>query len=350
MFRFQRVETINSWTIIATRIGSVLAAVALGAVLFAATGYDVPMLAKSVARGSFGNLFALEDLGLLISPLILTGLAAAVTLRMGLWNIGGEGQFYAGAMAATVIGVEVHGDPAVMLLVLGIGGFLGGMIWILIPALARAYLAVDEIITTLLLNFVAILLVNFISTGPLRDPGQAVTSATARIPYEVPTLIGDLHLGLGVAVALAVVMALVMAYSRWGYEVRLAGANRFAAHYAGIPVPRRLLQTMLLSGGMAGIAGMLEVAGTVHRLQGGISNNFGYLGVMVAVLAGGQPIGVVPAAVLMGIILNGGIVLQSYGVSIYEVLALTGLILLFIAVGEQLAYFRIPRAARRPVR
>ena len=350
MFRFHRIESINPWTIIATRIVSVVAALALGGAVFAVAGYDVPRLAGDVTRGSFGNLFALEDLGLLVSPLILTGLAAAVALRIGLWNIGGEGQFYAGATAATVIGLGVHGNPDVMLVALGVAGFLGGALWILIPALARAYLAVDEIITTLLLNFVAILFVNYLSTGPLRDPAQAVTSATARIPYEVPTLIGDLHWGLGVAVALAVVLALVLSYSRWGYEVRLAGANRFAAHYAGIPVPRRLLQTMLLSGGIAGLAGMLEVTGTVHRLQGGISNNFGYLGVMVAVLAGGQPIAVLPAAVLMGIILNGGIVLQIYGVSIYEVLALTGLILLFIAVGEQLAYYRIPRAAPRPAR
>jgi general nucleoside transport system permease protein len=350
MFRFYRVESINIWTMIATRVISVIAALAFGGALFAVAGYDVPMLADDVTRGSFGNLFALEDLGLLVSPLILTGLAAAVTLRIGLWNIGGEGQFYAGAIAATVVGLKVDGNPAIMLAVLGTAGFIGGAFWILVPALARAYLAVDEIITTLLLNFVAILFVNYLSTGPLRDPGQAVTSATARIPYEVPTLAGDLHWGLGVAVALAVGMALVLAYSRWGYEVRLAGANRFAAHYAGVAVPRRLLETMLLSGGIAGLAGMLEVTGTVHRLQGGISNNFGYLGVMVAVLAGGQPIGVLPAAVLMGIILNGGIVLQTYGVSIYEVLALTGLILLFIAVGEQLAYYRIPRSARRPAR
>jgi ABC-type uncharacterized transport system permease subunit len=350
MFRFHRVESIKPRTIVATRVVSVVAALLLGGALFAAAGYDVPMLADNVTRGSFGNLFALEDLGLLVSPLILTGLAAAVTLRIGLWNIGGEGQFYAGAIAATAIGLKVHGNPGVMLVVLAVAGFLGGAIWILIPALARAYLAVDEIITTLLLNFVAVLFVNYLSTGPLRDPGQAVTSATARVPYEVPTLDGDLHWGLVVAVIIAVVMALVLAYSRWGYEVRLAGANRFAAHYAGVPVSLRLLQTMLLSGGLAGLAGMLEVTGTVHRLQGGISNNFGYLGVMVAVLAGGNPIGVLPAAVLMGIILNGGIVLQSYGVSIYEVLALTGLILLFIAVGEQLAYYRIPRAARQRIR
>ena len=120
-----------------------------------------------------GNLFALEDLGLLVSPLILTGLAAAVTLRIGLWNIGGEGQFYAGAIAATVIGINVQGNPGIMLVVLAAAGFIGGALWILIPALARAYLAVDEIITTLLLNFVALLLVNYLSTGVLRDPSQA---------------------------------------------------------------------------------------------------------------------------------------------------------------------------------
>jgi simple sugar transport system permease protein len=349
MVRFHRVASISPWTIVATRIVSVIAALAVGGLLFAVAGYDVPKLAMSVAVGSLGNQFALEDLGLLVAPLILTGLAAAVTLRIGLWNIGGEGQFYAGAIAASVVGIYVQGNPSVMLVVLAIAGFIGGSLWILIPALSRAYLSVDEIITTLLLNFVAVLFVHYLSTGPMRDPKQAVTSATARIPYEVPAMFDVLHWGFGIAVIVAIVLALMLAYSRWGYEVRLAGANRHAANYAGVPVRRRLLQTMLLSGGLAGLAGMLEVAGTVHRLQGGISNNFGYLGIMVAVLAGGLPIGVLPAAVLMGVILNGGIVLQSYGVSIYEVLALTGLILLFIAVGEQLAYYRIPRATRRLV-
>jgi simple sugar transport system permease protein len=234
-----------------------------------------------------------------------------------------------------------------MLVLMFVAGFVGGALWIVIPALARAYLAIDEIITTLLLNFVAVLLVNYLCTGPMRDGQQAVTSASGRVPYEMPELSGDLHWGIVVALGLVVVMALALAYTGWGYQVRVAGANRHAAHYAGIPVRRRLMQVMLLSGGIAGVAGMLEIAGTVHRLQGGISNNFGYLGVMVAVLAGGLPIAVLPAALLMGIILNGGIVLQAYGVSTYEVLALTGLVLLFIAVGEQLAYYRLANVRAR---
>jgi simple sugar transport system permease protein len=348
MIRFQRLASISPLTVVATRVIAVVAALLVGGAAFAVAGFDVPELARNVVTTSLGTQFGLEDLGLLVSPLILTGLAAAVTLRIGLWNIGGEGQFYAGAIAATVVGLNVGGSDVVMLPLMLVAAFAGGAGWILIPALARAYLAIDEIITTLLLNFVAVLFVNYLCTGPMRDPHQAVTSASERVPYEMPELSGDLHWGLVVAVVLVVVMALALSFTTWGYEVRLAGANRHAAHYAGVPVRKRLMQVMLLSGGIAGIAGMLEIAGTVHRLQGGISNNFGYLGVMVAVLAGGLPIGVLPAAVLMGIILNGGIVLQAYGVSTYEVLALTGLVLLFIAVGEQLAYYRPIRLRALP--
>jgi simple sugar transport system permease protein len=346
MIRFQRLASISPATVIITRVLAVIAALLVGGAFFALAGFDVPELAGNVVTTSLGTEFGLEDLGLLVSPLILTGLAAAVTLRIGLWNIGGEGQFYAGAIAATVVGLNVGGSDWVMLPLMGVAAFAGGAAWILIPALARAYLAIDEIITTLLLNFVAVLFVNYLCTGPMRDPHQAVTSASERVPYEMPELSGALHYGLVVALVLVVAMAMALSFTTWGYEVRVAGANRHCAHYAGVPVRKRLMQVMLLSGGIAGIAGMLEIAGTVHRLQGGISNNFGYLGVMVAVLAGGLPIGVLPAAVLMGIILNGGIVLQAYGVSTYEVLALTGLVLLFIAVGEQLAYYRPIRAAR----
>ena len=347
--RLQRVAAIGPVTIIGTRIVSVIAALIVGGILFALAGYDVIALAGTVVSASLGSLFGLEDLGLLYSPLILTGLAAAVALRIGLWNIGGEGQFYAGTIAATVTGLYLSGPAVVMLPLMAVAGFAGGAAWVMIPALARAWLAIDEIITTLLLNFVAVLLVNYLCTGPMRDQSQAVTSATARIPYDIPPLLDDLHAGLLVSVATVIVMALLFAYTGWGYEVRLAGSNRHAARYAGIAVRRRLLQVMLLSGGLAGLAGMLEVVGTVHRLQGGISNNYGYLGIMIAVLAGGVPIAVLPAALLMALILNGSTVLQAYGVSSYEVLALTGLVLLFTAMGERLAYYRLPRrVAKQP--
>ena len=162
-------------------------------------------------------------------------------------------------------------------------GLVGGAVWILIPTLARAYANVNELITTLLLNFVAILLVYYVSTGPWRD--RTANSATARLSAEIPEFWGTVHWGLPVAIVVALAVAGLLAFSRWGYEVRLAGSNPSAAHYAGIPARRHLVTVMLLSGAIAGLAGMLELAGTVHRLQGGISNNYGYLGIMVAVLA-----------------------------------------------------------------
>jgi simple sugar transport system permease protein len=345
--RVHRVAAIGPLMVFATRVVSVILALLVGGGFFALAGYDVPMLATEVVSSSLGSLFGIEDLGLLLSPLILTGLAAAVAIRIGLWNIGGEGQFYAGAIAATVVGLYVQGPEWLMLIAMGIAGLAGGAVWILIPALARAYLAIDEIITTLLLNFVAILLVYYLCTGPMLDPTHSVTTATARVPYDIPPLLDELHWGLGVAVLTAVLMALLFAYTGWGYEVRLAGSNRHAAHYAGVPVRTRLMQVMLLSGALAGLAGMLEVVGTVHRLEGGISNNYGYLGVMIAVLAGGVPLAVLPAALLMAVILNASIVLQAYGVSTYEVLALTGLILLFTAMGERLAYYRFLPSIKR---
>jgi simple sugar transport system permease protein len=345
--RFQRVATIGLPTLLFSRVLSVAFALCLGGLLFGLCGYDAPRLAANVVSASFGDLFGLEDLGLIWSPLILTGLAAAVALRIGLWNIGGEGQFYAGAIAATMVGLHVHAPLGAALVLMALAGFAAGAAWILVPAIARAWLAVDEIITTLLLNFVAALLVTYLCTGPMRDPANAVTAASAHIPYEIPPLLDDLHWGFAVSIGLVAAVALLFVRSVWGYEVRLAGANRHAAAYAGVAVQRRIMEVFLLSGGIAGLAGMLEVAGTVHRLEGGISNNFGYVGIMVAALAGASPLAILPASLLMALLLNAGIVLQSYGVSKYAVLALTGLVLLSAAVGERLAYYR-PAPRLRP--
>jgi simple sugar transport system permease protein len=210
----------------------------------------------------------------------------------------------------------------------------------LIPTLARAYAGVSELITTLLLNFVGTLLAYYVSTGPWLDPGGHALGTTARVRHNVPEIWGDVHWGFPLAIVLTLLVAGVLNFTRWGYEVRLAGSNAQAALYAGIPFRRHLITVMLLSGAIAGIAGMLEVAGTVHRLQGGISNNFGYLGIMVAVLARGSAIGVLAGAALMAVILNSGIILQTQGVNTSTVLAITGLILFFTAIGDELAHYR----------
>jgi general nucleoside transport system permease protein len=193
------------------------------------------------------------------------------------------------------------------------------------------------------LNFVAALLVYYVATGPWRDRVGMANSSTATVPAEIPELWGIVHWGFPFAILLAIGLSLLISNSRWGYEVRLAGSNPSAAKYAGIPVRRHLITVMLLSGAVAGLAGMLEVAGTVHRLQGGISNNFGYIGIMVAVLARGSLIGVIFAGAFMAFIQNSGIILQTEGLTTSAVLAMTGLILFLTAIGEELSYYRITR-------
>lgn len=329
------------------RVLSVVLALVVSGLIMAAAGYRPLALAAQVLGNTFGSNFGLQDLALLLTPLLFTGLSVAVALRIGAWNIGAEGQFNIGALCAAGVALFVPGPFWLILPLMVLAGALGGALWILVPTLARAWADVSELITTLLLNFVAMLVVYYVATGPWLDPSGRALATTARLPVRVPELWGIVHWGLPVAVLLALLLALAFGLTRWGYEVRMAGSNAGAARYAGMPVTRHLVAVMLLSGALAGLGGMMEVAGTVGRLQGGISNNYGYLGIMVAVLARAAPLGVLASALLMAVILNGGIILQTQGLTTNTVLAMTGLILLFAAIGDELAHYRLRRIEGR---
>ncbi len=294
-FRIQYLPSPRPAIALLARVLAIVLALVTAGLVLAASGAQPIALASQVIKSTFGSSFGIEDVGLLVTPLILTGLAVSVALKIGAWNIGAEGQFYAGAFAATGVGLFIPGPTVVMLPLMFVAGALGGVVWILIPTLARAYANVSELITTLLLISSGILLVYYVSTGPWLDPGGHALATTARVRYDVPEFWGSLHWGLPIAVLLTIIVAGLLNFTRWGYEVRIAGSNPQAAKYAGMPFRRHLITVMLLSGAIAGIAGMLEIAGTVHRLQGGISNNFGYLGIMVAVLARGSALGVLAA-------------------------------------------------------
>jgi general nucleoside transport system permease protein len=342
-FRVQRLPSSHPAIAMAARIAAVITALLITALMLKFAGHDPLNLAHEVISSSLTDAFGLQDLGVLCIPLILTGLSVAVGLQIGAWNIGAEGQFYAGAFAATAIGLFIPAPDWLSIIMMIAGGLLAGAIWILVPTLAKAYADVNELISTLVLNFVAALLVYYVATGPWRDRVGMANSSTAAVPAEIPEFWGIVHWGLPGAVLLAVGLSLLLSNTKWGYEVRLSGSNPSAAKYAGIPVRRHLITVMLLSGAIAGLAGMLEVAGTVHRLQGGISNNFGYIGIMVAVLARGSMLGVILAGAFMAFIQNSGIILQTEGLTTSAVLAMTGLILFLTAIGEELSYYRITR-------
>lgn len=344
IWRIRRRTDVPLWLSVLVRFLSIAFALLLVGVVIKFSGLQPIALGQKAISQTLGSTYGLQQALILATPLIMTGLAVAVGMRMRLWNIGADGQLYMGAFVATGIALFVKGPPALMLVVMFLAGAIGGALWILVPALLRAYWNVNEIITTLLLNFVAVLLVNHFAIGPWRDTGAAILSATPRLPYLLP-VIGDTYLTYGIFIPLvvALLLRLFIQNTKWGYEIRVIGGSRGVAEFAGIPVLRQILTILLLSGALAGLAGMIEVSGTALRLSGTISNNYGYMGIIVAALANGSPIGVLIAGFLLAVLLNAGIVLQTSGLSVSAMLAINGVILIFAAVGEVLAQYKITR-------
>lgn len=238
------------------------------------------------------------------TPILFTGAAVAIAFRAGYYNIGAEGQLLAGAIAAAGLGMVVGPLPSPLAwLVLGVGGALAGAGWALVPALLRVRFRIDEVVTTLLLNPVALLLVNALLNGPWRDPVTGFPeSPRIAAAAEFPALLERSRLHLGFLLALAIVAAswFVLTRTAAGLRLRAVGSSPRAAAFAGIPVERTLLGAALASGAIAGLAGVSEVAGIQDRLTGGLSPGFGYTGIVVATLGGLTMPGVLLAAFLLG--------------------------------------------------
>ena len=238
------------------------------------------------------------------TPILLTGAAVAIAFRAGYWNIGAEGQLLLGAIAAAGIGTMVGGlPPPLALLLMVAGGAVLGATWALLPALLRVRFGIDEVVTTLLLNPVALLLVNGLLHGPWRDPATGFPeSPRIAASAEFPTLIdrSRLHLGFLLALVVIVVAWYVLARTPAGLRLRAAGLSPHGARFAGINVSRTLLGAALVSGAIAGIAGVSEVAGIQNRLTGGLSPGYGYTGIVVATLGTLTMPGVALAALFLG--------------------------------------------------
>ena len=238
------------------------------------------------------------------TPLLFTGVAVAIAFRAGYWNIGAEGQLLAGAIAAALAGMVVGGLPRVLAIAVMAGlGALGGAVWALAPALLRVHLGIDEVVTTLLLNPVALLVVTGLLNGPWRNPEtQFPESERISAKAEFPQIVSNSRLHLGFVLALTIVAAawLMLARTATGLRLRAVGLSPQAARFAGIRVERLLLGAALTSGAIAGIAGASEVAGINYQLTNGISSNFGYTGIVVATLGGLAMPGVLLAGLFLG--------------------------------------------------
>lgn len=345
-----RLEPIAQPTL-ARRLGfpalALIGTIIVGSLLALIAGANPLLTLGLIVKGAVGTKFALLETLNRATPLIFTGLAVAVAFRAKLWNIGAEAQLYAGAIVTVLLGTGAIGS-GLALPVSMIAAMLAGALVLLGPVLLKTKLGVDEVVTTLLLNFVMLLFVSYLLEGPMKDPmgmgwpKSAALIKEARLPRIVTGL--RLHWGFGVAIIAAVVLWLIEKRTTFGFEMRAVGQNPAAARFAGMPVNRVLVLTALLSGGLAGLAGWSEVAGLKGHLSLDLSPGYGYTGIVVAMLALLNPLAVVPSALFVAAVFVGSDSMsRAAGVPTYiaDMLLATGL--LFMVLALQLTRFRVVR-------
>lgn len=292
----------------------------------------------NIFSSTLGSAYGLSEIVVKMIPLILTAIAVALPSRIWLINVGGEGQLHIGALFATGGALHFSYLPAWILMpLIFVLGFLGGGLWAMISGILRARGWASETISTLLMNYVAILLVNFFVFGPWKDPESANYPQTAEFVGAaiLPALGGTrVHFGLVFAIVSLIIYYLLLSYTRWGLEMRAIGNNSEAAQRNGIPIARYIILLMFIGGGIAGLAGMSEVSAIQGRLRPGISPGYGFTGFLISWMSGGNPLGMVASAFLLAIIISGGDILQmAHGLPGSAVHILMSLIL-FVVLGR----------------
>ena len=349
-----RIERIPAPSRLATTVVSVLSfvlALVVGGIVLALAGENPIAVYRAMWAGAFGDRNGVAEVLVKTTPLLLAGLGVAVAFRMQLWNIGAEGQLYWGAIFATGLALFlIPGAPGWLMVPAMIGaGLLGGGLWGLIPGALRAWFGASEIITSLMLNYVAILSSEYLVHGPWRDPAAFGFPGTPSLPDAawLPNVgTTRVHLGLAFGLVAAVILWVMLRRTRWGYQIGVMGENPRAALYAGMPTKRTILLVMFLSGALAGLAGMSEVAGIGHQLQRNLSPGYGYAAIIVAWLGRLHPFGAVLVAFLLAALTVGGDQIQmTLGLPAAIAPMLQGTILFFLLGGDVLTRYRITRVS-----
>lgn len=322
---------------------------ALGVVIIVAIGERVGPSYGSFLLGSFTSPVNFGNMLATATPLILTGLAVAVSFQAGAFNIGAEGQLYLGAFWAAWAGFTFIHLPGLVLVPLCLlVGACAGAAWGFLPGWMKASLGINEVVSTLLLNYVAMLVTEYLVNNPFKDPraGAPVTvplAPQANLGHVLPP--SSAHDGILIALAIVVLVALVLGRTVWGQSLRFVGMNPRFAEYEGIPVRRTLITAMMFSGAIAGVAGAVQVLGINHRFIQGFSPDFGFTGITVALLGRVNPWGTAVAAVFYAILTNGAAIMQQQTTVPYPLVSvLQGILVLFVTAEGLLAWTR----RRRP--
>ena len=336
--RLEQREKSSAWLNLFLPVAAILATLVLCGGLIVIAGANVFEAYGVLFASALDSKFNLVETIVKATPLVLTGLAVAVAFRAKFWNIGAEGQFLFGAMAAVFIGTQ-EGLPAWSLVPLMIVcGMAAGGLWAVIPALLKTRYKVDDVVTTLLLNFIIFYGMMALLDGPWKDPLSGYPdSPDIRMDAEFPILLAKtrLHLGALLAAISAVLVWWLMRFTTLGFAIRAVGENARAAAFAGHKITRVILLTALISGGLAGLAGVGEAAGLHFQVMAGISTGYGYTGIVIAMLARLNPLGVVPAAIFFSIIITGAEAMsRATGVPVFlsDVIQGTALMTMLIAL------------------
>ena len=347
----QRISDVPKWYPMALSFAAVVVALLIGAIVLAVGGGNPWATYAHIARASFGSVGVFSDTLVKATPLILVGLACTVAFRMKLWNIGAEGQFFIGAFGASaVVLIPLLPETApnwLFIVTMILAGMFCGAIFGLIPGVLKAVFNVNEVISTLMLNYIAVAWNNFFIFAIWTEGGfqmSKVFPKNAWLPRltdlgsEFPFFRGlTTHFGLIIAIIAAVILWYILYRSKWGYEIRLIGDNPKAANYAGIPIKKHIILVMAVSGALAGLAGMSEISGVVHRLQGAISPGYGFTGIIVAWLAKLNPIAVIFVSILFGALILAGREIQPSGVP----KMIQGVILVCLIASDFLIRYRV---------
>jgi general nucleoside transport system permease protein len=286
----------------------VLVGLLIGAVLIWITGANPFDAYLIMFKGAFGGQRQITETLLKACPILLIGLGMTVAFRTRVWNIGGEGQYYMGALFGGLVALYLFKLPQpVLWMCLLLAGVLGGMVWALIPAVFKIRFGMNEIISTLMLNYIAILFMIYLTRGPLQEPGGVLPNSAKFNPVtQLPVLPGTrIHLGVLLALLLVPLVYILLWKTPLGFRLRAVGSRASVAQYAGINVNRAILTALLISGGMAGLAGIIEVLMIHTRLKGTITGGYGFSAVLVALLGRMNPFGVVVASIFFAALIIG---------------------------------------------
>lgn len=356
LFRLEKRPEPSRLMLYLTPVAAVVLTMIVGAIIFSAIGYNGLGAVREIFLTPLTNAYKWQDLGVEAAPLIIIGVGLSIAYRANVWNIGAEGQYVIGGLAGTWVALATYNMTGPWILPLMVlAGIVGGMLYAAIPALLRTRLNVNEILTSLMLTYASVQLIYYLIRAPWKDPmgmgfpQTRLFAEAARLPTIIPGTI--VHLGVPIAVVVALIAWFIMTRSVFGYQMRVVGTAPHAARYGGFSENKTIWLALLVSGGLAGLAGVLEVAGPFQRMVPGFPTNYGFTAIIVAFLGRLNPLGVIFAGIVLAITFVGGEVAQTtIGLPNAATGIFQSMMLFFLLAGDLLVRYRIRRVAPQPSR